>query len=62
MNDLLDLPAQIRETSDAIAAHERALAQHPSDSLAASLRSLQKRLDRLTAELHKQNAVAVQRP
>lgn len=49
MNELSTLEVQIQETRQAIALHQQALADSPSPSLAASLRSLQKRLERLEA-------------
>jgi hypothetical protein len=50
MSILLELANKLRDTTDAIAHHERALAASPSPSLEASLRSLQKRMTRLEAE------------
>ena len=51
MSMLLDLASNLRETNEAIAQHERAIAAEPSPSLTASLRSLRKRKDRLEKEL-----------
>jgi hypothetical protein len=47
MNELSTLEVQIQETRQAIAMHQQAIAASPSPSLAASLQSLQKRLERL---------------
>jgi hypothetical protein len=51
MNDLLELTSRIHETSAAISRHQRAMVDHPTPSLEASLRSLQKRMQKLQADL-----------
>lgn len=51
MNALLAISSSLRETSEAILQDERAIAPHLTRALAASLLSLQKRKNRLKAEL-----------
>jgi hypothetical protein len=50
MSQLLDLQDKLRDTGAAIAQHEKAMVSSDSPSLAAGLRSLQKRLRMLEAE------------
>lgn len=64
MNQIPTLEAQIRQTQEAIALHQQALAASPSASLSASLQSLQKRLERLLAtseSAHEPPAVVIGR-
>jgi hypothetical protein len=58
MRHLSDIQGQLRELTGAIARLERALADHPLDSLLVNIRSLQKRQHELEGEFTKAAALA----